>query len=141
MSHDIQVFNAHPRTRLRREPIAGSVNDVLRGEKVGLATINVVLVSDPELLRMNREHLGHDYLTDVITFVIDERPLEAEIYISVDRAREQAFDHGIGLYQEIQRLAIHGALHLAGYDDATDVERKRMHQLENHYLGIVDSFS
>lgn len=134
MMHDITVINAHPRTRLRRDEIAEKVALVLRGEKVGRAEVNVVLVSDEDLLELNRSHLGHDYFTDVITFTIEEKPLEGEIYISVDRAREQAAEYGVGLYEEVKRLAIHGALHLAGHDDASEAEREGMRKLEDRYL-------
>src|SRR2546421_590662 len=88
MKFDITVINAHPRTRLRRAEIAAPVERVLAAGKVRSAAINVILVDDDELLRMNREHLQHDYYTDVITFLLEEKPLEGEIYISVDRARE-----------------------------------------------------
>jgi rRNA maturation RNase YbeY len=134
MKHDICVINAHPRTRLRREEIAGKVAQVMRGEKIARAQVNVVLVSDEDLLEMNRAHLAHDYYTDVITFTIEEEPLEGEIYISVDRAREQAAEYRVGLYEEVKRLAIHGALHLAGYDDASQGEREKMRTLEDRYL-------
>jgi rRNA maturation RNase YbeY len=132
--YTISVINAHPTTRLPRAQIQHDVEGVLRGEGVDAAEVNVVLVSDEELHQMNREHLGHDYVTDVITFPLEERPLEGEIYISIDRAREQAVEYGVGLYDEIRRLAIHGALHLAGYDDATERERGRMRELEDRYL-------
>jgi len=134
MGFDIDVINAHPRTRLRRSGIAASVTAALRGENVPGARVNVILLSDDELLEMNRRHLGHDYHTDVITFRLEDQPLEGEIYISVDRAREQAAEYGVGLHDEVRRLAIHGALHLAGYDDATDAERDAMRTLEDRYL-------
>ena len=107
---------------------------VIEQHRVPLAQVNVILVDDEELLRMNREHLRHDYYTDVITFTIEEKPLEGEIYISLDRAREQAGEYRVGVYEEVTRLAIHGALHLAGYDDATEGERERMRGLEDRYL-------
>lgn len=128
------VFNAHPRTRLRRAIFAEAVDAVMRGEKVTRAEVGVVLVDDEMLLDMNREHLGHDYYTDVITFTIETQPLEGEIYISIDRAREQAREYGVGLYNEVCRLAIHGALHLAGYDDATPEQREAMRLREDYYL-------
>jgi rRNA maturation RNase YbeY len=136
MKHQVDVANAHPRTRLRRSPIADAVARVLRGERVGRAAVSVVLVSDDALLEMNREHLQHDFYTDVITFPLEAEPLEGEIYISVDRAREQAAQYGVGLYDEICRLAVHGTLHLAGYDDASDAEREAMRRLEDKYLRV-----
>jgi rRNA maturation RNase YbeY len=132
--YSIAVINAHPTTRLQRAPIHSCVEETLRGEGVNAAEINVILVSDEELHEMNRQHLSHDYVTDVITFPLEEHPLEGEIYISVDRAREQAGEYGVGLYEEIRRLAIHGTLHLAGYDDATAEEREQMRTLEDKYL-------
>lgn len=136
MKYDISVINAHPRTRLRRAVIAAGVEHTLRREGVKRAEVSVILVSDDELLEMNRAHLAHDYYTDVITFKLEEEPLEGEIYISVDRAREQAGEYGVGVYDEVRRLAIHGALHLCGYDDATDAEREAMRRLEDRYLVV-----
>jgi rRNA maturation RNase YbeY len=130
----ISIINAHPTTRLRRAPIRSGVEAALRGDRIESAEINVILVGDEELHAMNREHLGHDYRTDVITFPLEKEPLEGEIYISVDRAREQAAEYGVGLYDEVRRLAIHGALHLAGYDDGSDTEREEMRRLEDRYL-------
>lgn len=130
----ITVVNAHPTTRLRRASIEAAVRRALGGEHRGASSVSVILVSDEELLEMNRRFLEHDYLTDVITFPLEEEPLEGEIYISVDRAREQAAEASVGLYTEVERLAIHGALHLAGYDDATPEDRGRMRLLEDKYL-------
>jgi probable rRNA maturation factor len=137
--YNVTVINAHPTTRLRHAPISTSVEQVLKGEKIKRAEINVVLVSDQELLEMNRQHLQHDYFTDVITFPLEASPLEGEIYISIDRAREQAGEYGVGLYVEVRRLAIHGTLHLTGYDDRTTEERQRMRDLEDRYLGLAGS--
>lgn len=133
-SVQVLVVNAHPTTRLRKERIADKVVQALKGEKIGRGEVTVILVDDEELLQMNREHLEHDYYTDVITFPLEDDPLEGEIYISVDRAREQAIEYGVGLYEEVERLAIHGALHLAGYDDADDASRTVMRGLEDRYL-------
>lgn len=134
MKHTVVLTNAHPRTRLRRAAIVEAVLRVLRGERLRRATVTVILVSDDDLLELNREHLSHDYYTDVITFPLETDPLEGEIYISVDRAREQAREFGVGVYDEVQRLAVHGALHLAGYDDSTTAERENMRRLEDRYL-------
>lgn len=134
MKHNVSVVNAHPRTRLRHAPIVDAVLRALRGERAPRGEVTVVLVSDDELLDLNRRHLGHDYHTDVITFPLESDPLEGEIYISVDRAREQAREYRAGLYEEVTRLAVHGALHLAGHDDATDAQREAMRRLEDRYL-------
>ena len=77
MSLEVEVINAHPKARLRKSGIAAGVERALRGEKIRSAQVNVILVDDEELLRMNREHLRHDYYTDVITFTIEEKPTGA----------------------------------------------------------------
>lgn len=130
----VTITNALPGTGLHHTPIRESVEAVLSHYRRSAAEISIVLVSDDELLRINREFLDHDYFTDVITFPLEEDPLEGEIYISVDRAREQAADHGVGLYHEVRRLAIHGTLHLLGFDDATEAERGAMRELEDRFL-------
>ena len=134
-SLSIDVINAHPSTRLKRAAIIDVVGRVLAGEGIRKAGATVILVSDPALHQMNRDFLGHDYLTDVITFTLENDPLEGEIYISIDRAREQAMEYKVGLYEEVLRLAAHGALHLAGHDDGTTEEREAMRRLEDRYLG------
>ena len=79
--------------------------------------------------------MGKSSATDVITFPIDEEPpIYGEIYISIDTARRQAEEYGVSLRNELCRLAVHGALHLAGYDDATPKQREKMHNLENQYI-------
>lgn len=128
------VHNTHPTTRLRRDPIATIIDTVLAGEGLEWSAVTVILVDDMSLREMNRTYLRHDFPTDVITFPIESDPVEGEIYISVDRAREQASEYGVRLTDEVLRLAAHGALHLAGYDDGTDAERRRMTELENTYL-------
>lgn len=135
LRHHVTIVNAHPRSRLVRAPIANAVLHVLARERVVAGHVAVVLVDDDALLEMNRTHLGHDYHTDVITFGLEDDPLEGEIYISVDRARQQAQEFGVQLGHEVRRLAIHGALHLAGYVDTTTEQRRHMATLEDRYLG------
>ena len=130
----IEIVNAHPKTRLRHQPFQDHVRNVLQWGNVNKGEIVVILLDDEELLRMNQEFLNHDYYTDVITFPLEADPLEGEIYISLDRAREQGKERSIGLYEEVSRLVIHGTLHLLGYDDGTQEEREEMTRLENMFL-------
>jgi probable rRNA maturation factor len=101
--------------------------------------LSVVAMSDEELLEINRASLTHDYLTDVITFEIErtEDSLESEIYISVERALENAkrFKRAIDL--EIIHLVIHAVLHLAGHTDKTSSGRKQMRTRERWYLAAL----
>ncbi len=98
--------------------------------------LSIVAMSDGELLAINRASLGHDYLTDVITFELErtKTAIESELYISVERALENARRFKRMAEEEIVHLVIHGVLHLAGYMDKTPPERKQMRKRERWYL-------
>jgi len=98
--------------------------------------LSVIALSDDELLAINRTSLDHDYYTDIITFEIerDDISLEAEIYISIDRARENAKKYRVSTEEELIRLVVHGALHLAGYSDKTSSSKNQMRRRERWYL-------
>lgn len=104
-------------------------------------TIQAVLLTDDELLEINKTSLGHDYLTDIITFEIDrtEATLESEIYISVDRAKENAKRFRATPEREIAHLVIHGMLHLAGMHDKTTAEMNQMRRRERWFLSKLVS--
>jgi rRNA maturation RNase YbeY len=109
---------------------------LLRKEGRTLAGLNVVFCSDRELLRINKEYLGHDYFTDIITFDLSEKgqPLVAEIHISVERVRENAMQLGVSFKEELHRVIFHGVLHLCGYGDKSEKLSRRMREKENLYL-------
>ena len=101
--------------------------------------LSMVAMSDEELLGINRTSLGHDFFTDVITFEIERTgdSLESEIYISVERALENARRFKRPAELEIVHLIIHGVLHLAGYTDKTPQKRKQMRTRERWYLATL----
>jgi rRNA maturation RNase YbeY len=90
------------------------------------------------LLQINQQYLDHDTYTDIITFDNSEKEkvIEGDIFISIDRIRENAEKFGTGETDELQRVIIHGALHLLGYKDKTPAAKKSMTSKEDHYLGI-----
>lgn len=98
--------------------------------------ISIVLCSDDALLDMNRQFLDHHDLTDVITFPMSDQDdvLEGEIYISVDRVRDNAASLGESADRELLRVIVHGLLHLCGYGDATHEEKMRMRSREDAHL-------
>jgi len=102
--------------------------------------ISITFLTDPELRAMNRQYLNHDWETDVISFPLSEvgseEPLIGDIYISYDRAVVQAQEYGVSVENEIHRLAIHGVLHLLGYDHETTAGAEMMRQKEDYYLTI-----
>ena len=101
--------------------------------------VNVILQSDDELLMLNRTALKHDYYTDIITFELErsETLIETELYISVDRAKENAERFGIDLVTELTRVVVHGLLHLAGFTDKQPEEKKKMQGRERYWLAEI----
>lgn len=112
------------------------IENVLCGEGIDEATVGVVLVDDARIHAMNKEFLQHDYPTDIITFSLEDDGIDGEMYISIDTARRQAAEYDVSLTNELMRLAAHGTLHLAGYDDASTEERAQMSALEDKYMTL-----
>ncbi|MCS6999713.1 MAG: rRNA maturation RNase YbeY [Bacteroidota bacterium] len=132
--HHITVEVVHPARRLPRRFLQRAITAVLEGESVPTAEISVVLCDDAFIRHINAEYLQHDWATDVISFPLSHAPLMGELYISVDTARRQAAEYGVSLQNELVRLAVHGVLHLVGYDDQTDAEQALMHSLQESYV-------
>jgi rRNA maturation RNase YbeY len=131
---NINVYNESSIKYLQVKLLATAVKYVADKEIKRNGEITVIICTDKFIHDLNVKYLGHDYPTDVITFEIDDNPLEGEIYISVETAKMQSLDYKVSLRDEILRLAIHGALHLAGYTDDTDELRMKMSQIEDKYL-------
>lgn len=113
-------------------------------EKEGrrLGAVSVIFCSDGYLLGMNRQYLGHDYYTDIITFDYCEGPvISGDLFISVDTVRENALFYGEQYDREMHRVIVHGVLHLIGYDDHTDKDRKQMRSKENEALALLDGMT
>ena len=94
--------------------------------------------SDEKLLEINRERLGHDFYTDIVTFPLTncETVLSSEFCISIDRIKENAVTFGRSYESELHRVIIHGVLHLIGFDDLTDEEEKEMREQEERSLEL-----
>lgn len=98
--------------------------------------LRVIFLDDETLLLMNKEFLNHNYYTDIITFPIEESEdtLEAELYISVDRVRDNAQKEDDSFSNELLRVFLHGILHLVGYKDDTAKAKKIMREKESFYM-------
>ena len=109
---------------------------IFKKERKNLDSINYVFCSDEFLLEINRQFLGRSYYTDVISFDLSEikNKIQAEIYISIPRVRENAKIFKTSFKSELYRVIFHGALHLCGYSDKTNYKIKKMRDLENRYL-------
>lgn len=111
---------------------------LFKKERVGLQYITYIFCSDAFLLKMNKDFLQHDYYTDIITFGLSDKgvPVEAEIYISIDRVKDNAKTLGISFSDEVCRVIFHGALHLCGYKDKKKSEIAVMRAKEDQYLRL-----
>jgi len=109
--------------------------DTIQAEKKTLEEISYVFCSDNYLLKINQDHLNHDTYTDIITFdYTEDNLISSEIYISIDRVKENARNLSIAMLDELHRVIIHGVLHLCGYKDKTEKEAKTMRSKEDYYL-------
>ena len=104
-------------------------------ENCRLGEISVIFCSDAYLLDMNKKYLGHDYFTDIITFDYSEGELlSGDLFISVDTVRSNAAFYSAKFDDELDRVIVHGLLHLIGYDDHSEEEFAAMKEKENYYL-------
>jgi len=133
-----RIFYDNIKFRLRgSRKFLKNIERVIRNEKKVLGDLNFILCGDKELLEINREYLKHDYLTDVIAFGYSQgRLINGEIYISVDSVKNNAHNYKVSLKDEVLRVMIHGTLHLCGYEDMKNEDRKRMRRIEDKWLKI-----
>ncbi|ULQ51684.1 rRNA maturation RNase YbeY [Flavihumibacter fluvii] len=111
---------------------------LFRKEKKKLAQLNFIFCTDEYLLNINKTHLKHDYYTDIITFELSDpgAPVVGEIYISIDRVRDNAKSLGEPFKRELHRVIFHGALHLCDYGDKSPKEEVLMRKMEDNYLAL-----
>lgn len=103
--------------------------------------INYIFCDDPYLLEINQKYLNHDYFTDIITFDYSERKkIHGDIYISIDRVRENATLFNQTFDKELLRVLSHGVLHLCGFDDQNQEDKIQMTNQEDEAILLYDSF-
>lgn len=117
------------------------LTNAAKEEEFGIDELSFVFCNDDYLLSVNQEFLDHDTYTDIVTFDHSEKEgrLAGDIFISVDRVRENAKTYGVSESEELHRVMIHGILHLCGYLDKKSEDKKLMTQMEDHYLDILRS--
>jgi probable rRNA maturation factor len=114
------------------------IKTVVAKEKGDVLDLNYIFCSDDYLLSLNQGYLKHNTLTDIITFDYSKskKAIEGEIYISVDRVAENAKKLKTHFIDELDRVVIHGVLHLLGYKDKASVDKSRMRKKEDTYLSL-----
>lgn len=110
--------------------------ELCRKEGQKVEAINYIFCDDPYLLEINKTYLKHDTYTDIVTFQLSGKnePLLADIYISVERIKENAGNFEVSFRSELHRVIFHGALHLCGYKDKSSSQAQEMRDKENKYL-------
>jgi rRNA maturation RNase YbeY len=118
-----------------QEKLSQWIIKVIESEEKTPGAVSFIFCSDEYLLRMNVEHLQHDYYTDIITFDYCEGAvISGDLFISVDRVRENASELRIPFEDELHRVMVHGVLHLLGYGDKTEAEQLTIRQKEDACL-------
>jgi probable rRNA maturation factor len=117
--------------------VSSWIADVVSKEGKELGEISIILCSDPYLHKMNTEYLQHDTYTDVITFDYSvEQIVSGDVFISLDRIKENAQTFESGFINELHRVIVHGILHLLGYIDKKPSDKAKMTQKEDFYLSL-----
>jgi probable rRNA maturation factor len=121
--------------RSRKRKIKAILKIIATEHQFKISSINYIFVDDKELLDLNIAVLKHNYYTDIITFDYTENEeLEGEIYISIDRVKENARIYNQEFHVELLRVIIHGVLHMVGYSDKTKSKQAKMRRKEDFYI-------
>lgn len=120
----------------QREKVKSFIMELFKKEDKQVDAINYIFCTDEYLLSLNVAYLNHDTYTDIITFFYSEKdePVTSDIYISIERVRENAKKYNTTFKNELLRVIFHGALHLCGYKDKTEIEKTKMREMEELYL-------
>lgn len=118
------------------------LTNVVEENKFEVGELTYIFCTDDYLLAMNREHLQHDYYTDIITFNYNEEfSLSGDLFISYERIVDNASELNVSIYDELCRVMVHGVLHLIGFNDKSDADQVVMTQKENEFLNKRNGFT
>lgn len=125
-------------TNQQKSKIINWISNVLKQEGKSMKFINYVFCTDDYLLKINSKYLNHSTLTDIITFDYSTNgKIASDIFISIERVKENAIKYNTNFNKELYRVMVHGALHLAGYKDKTSTDKKLMRAKEDFYLNLL----
>jgi len=132
-----QFFYLLPTHLKNRNKLKLFIGNMIKSENGHINDLNIIFCSDLYLLEINKTYLHHNYFTDIITFDLSNNKSiikPAEIYISLDRIRQNSIDYQSTIKNELHRVIFHGVLHLCGYKDKTKSQRIEIRARENFYL-------
>ena len=135
--NNIFFYKADKAVNLKnKSSVRSLINSLFAQERFALNRIDYIFCSDKYLLKINRKYLNHNTLTDVITFPLSckDDPILGEIYVSIERIKENAKTYNVLYQNELLKVLIHGALHLCWYNDNTDYKKNQMRSKEDFYL-------
>lgn len=113
------------------------ITRIIDCENASLGNLSYIFCDDNYLLKINQEHLKHDTLTDIITFDYTENSvISGDIFVSIDRIKENASEYEVAFDEEIHRVMSHGLLHLLGYNDKSSEEKDLMRNKENEMMEL-----
>ncbi len=135
----IRFFNKDIKFQLKHKMVLKKwIKNVVEQYSCKVGDINIILCNDPYILEINNQFLSHNYYTDIITFdYSEENIINGELYISIDTVRENAIEYSQEFPDELNRVIIHGILHLCGLDDHCEEDIKEMREAENAALELL----
>lgn len=118
--------------------ISSWIKETIASENKELGELNFIFCSDEYLRIINDQYLNHNFFTDIVTFDNSDQKgiIEGDIFISIDRVKENAASFQSGFTQELNRVIIHGVLHLVGYSDKSARQKTVMRRKEDAYLSL-----
>lgn len=141
MSDPLLIEQAHPALTVDEKALERLLYNVIAAEGARLRYLGIVLTDHATVLDLNRTYLQHDYHTDVLSFSLADDDaagvVDGEVYVDMDTARERHAEFETSFEEEVRRYAVHGLLHLLGYDDATPADKAAMRRLEDRYLSLA----
>ena len=138
-----------------KKQIKGWINEVIQNEGYTGNELNIIFCNDEYLLSINKKFLNHDSYTDIITFDYTTKQtkpnrhsfstkkstISGELFISIDRVKENTKKHNTTLAQELHRVIVHGVLHLCDYSDKSPASKRQMTNKEDYYLSLINFVS
>ncbi len=132
----IKFHNEYTQTlTINKKSIRQKIVDLIISEGKMEGEISIIFCTDDYLLKINKDFLNHDYYTDIITFnYVSNDIISGDLFVSIERVKENAKSFNVKFIEELERVILHGILHLIGYDDKTTEQKEEIRKKENYYL-------